>query len=98
MSGLFYALALFGCSDDASLCQRIDATGPAEARSYETKVACMADLGKALSSEPALRADYPSVIANCLDTRKLAALGKATVDLSGRTPRLARRDAAAGAL
>ena len=94
MSGLLFALALFGCSDDASFCERLEGTAP----KYDSRAACMADMGAALGSDRALRADYPSVIANCLDTRKLAALGTTPVDLSGRTPRLARRDGSADAL
>ncbi|TCM17967.1 hypothetical protein EDF56_105315 [Novosphingobium sp. PhB165] len=78
MSAALIALALFGCSDDGSACERL----PIPVQTYETRAACAARLDDALATQDALRADAPTVYAQCLTTRQLAALGKGTVDLT----------------
>lgn len=77
MSATLFALVLFGCSDDATSCQRISMP----AATYSTEAACTARLDGAVMSEPAQKAEFPSVFAQCLTTQKLASLGK-TVDLN----------------
>lgn len=93
MSGLIYALALFGCSDDATFCERLSD----KAQSHETRAACEMELVTALESNLSLRADYPTVIAKCMPKGSLLALGKGPVDLSGREVRLAARETNGGA-
>ena len=78
MSGLIYALALFGCSDDGTLCERLE--GPNTR--YESRVECLASQGDAIDSDVAMSADYPSVFAQCLTSGELLALGSGTVDLT----------------
>lgn len=77
MSGMMFALALFGCADDGSACQRLAA--PEQA--YESRMECMAAQNGALASDAAASADYPSVFAQCLTGPQLASLGHGTVDL-----------------
>ncbi|MDE8650440.1 hypothetical protein [Novosphingobium album (ex Liu et al. 2023)] len=78
MSGVMFALALFGCSDDGTACQRL--AGPVQG--YESRTACLAAREAALGSDTAMAADYPTVFAQCLDSRQLARLGKGTIDLT----------------
>lgn len=78
MSGLIYALALFGCSDDGTLCERLEAP----ATQYESRVECLASQGDAINSHEALSSDYPSVFAQCMTKGELLAMGKGTVDLT----------------
>lgn len=87
MSGLIFALALFGCSDDGSACQRINAPE----QTYESRVACLSAQGVALDSDAAMAADFPSVFAQCMTKAQLAALGKGSIDL--RHTRIAFADA-----
>lgn len=77
MSTTLIALALFGCSDDGTACQRLGA--PIE--TFATRTECTARLDDAVQSEAAMRADYPTIHAECLTRRQLAALGNGTVDL-----------------
>ncbi|MDF2639186.1 MAG: hypothetical protein K0R64_2170 [Novosphingobium lindaniclasticum] len=77
MSATLIALALFGCSDDGSACQRL----PAPVQTYESRAECTARLDDALATEAALKAEAPTVFAQCLSGRQLASLGKGTVDL-----------------
>jgi hypothetical protein len=77
MSGLLFALALFGCSDDGSACQRI--SGPEQ--TYESRLECLSAQGAALDSDAAMAAEFPSVFAQCLTKTQLAHIGKDTVDL-----------------
>jgi hypothetical protein len=78
MSGLIYALALFGCSDDGTLCERLQ--GP-DTR-YESRVECLASQSDAIESDVAMSADYPSVFAQCMTSGELIALGSGNVDLT----------------
>lgn len=78
MSTTLFALALFGCTDDGTACQRI----PAKADTYQTQALCSARLDDALTSDAAMRAEYPTVYAQCMTTGKLAAIGKRTIDLN----------------
>lgn len=74
---MLFALALFGCTDDGSACQRIAA--PEQA--YESRVECLAAQGSALESDSAMAADFPSVFAQCMTKSQLARLGTGTVDI-----------------
>lgn len=78
MSATLIALALFGCSDDGTACEKLRA--PVE--TFATRSECSARLDDAVQSEAAMRAEYPTVYAECLTGRQLAALGSGTVDLS----------------
>jgi len=77
MSGLLFALALFGCADDGSACQRI--TAPEQ--TYESRVECLSAQGVALDSDAAMAAEFPSVFAQCMTKTQLAQIGKGTVDM-----------------
>ncbi|WP_324698389.1 hypothetical protein ACLIMP_06960 [Novosphingobium aerophilum] len=77
MSVTLIALALFGCSDDGAACERL----PAPLQTYESRAACAAGIEGALATDAALKADAPTVYAQCLSNSQLAALGKGTVDL-----------------
>jgi len=77
MSGLIFALALFGCSDDGSACQRINAP----VQTYESRVECLSAQSLALDSDAAMASDFPSVFAQCMTRTQLAQLGKRSVDL-----------------
>lgn len=78
MSATLFALALFGCSDDGTVCERL----AAPVHTYQTKAACTAQLDEALETDAAMRADAPTVYAQCLTSRQMATLGKGTVDLT----------------
>jgi hypothetical protein len=77
MSGLIFALALFGCSDDGSACQRIQAP----VQTYESRVECLSAQGVALDSDAAMAADFPSVFAQCMTRTQLSHLSKGSIDL-----------------
>lgn len=77
MSGVMFALALFGCTDDGSACQRLSA--PEQA--YESRVECLAAQSVALESDAAMGADFPSVFAQCMTKAQLSRLGHGTVDI-----------------
>lgn len=77
MSGMLFALALFGCTDDGSACQRLAATE----QTYESRVECLAAQSSALDTDTAMAADYPSVIAQCMTNAQLARVGHGTVDI-----------------
>ena len=77
MSGMIFALALFGCTDDGSACQRL--AGPEQ--TYESRIECLAAQGAALDSDSAMAADFPSVYAQCMTNTQLARLGQGTVDI-----------------
>ena len=89
MSGLVYALALFGCSDDATICERLSD----KAQSFESRVQCEMALTGAFESDLVRRADYPTVVGRCMDRGHWAKLGNQPLDLSEPTVRLAARDA-----
>jgi hypothetical protein len=74
---MLFALALFGCTDDGSACQRI--AGPEQ--TYESRVECLASQGVALESDAAMASDFPSVFAQCMTKAQLAHLGHGTVDI-----------------
>jgi len=78
LSVTLIALALFGCSDDGTACQRLSTP----VQTYQSREACAARLEDALGSEAALGADAPTVQAQCLTTRQLAALGNRSVNLT----------------
>ncbi|MCJ2178963.1 hypothetical protein [Novosphingobium album (ex Hu et al. 2023)] len=78
MSTVLFALALFGCSDNATACRRLDVP----VQTYSSRAECTAQLEDALGSEAAMRADAPTVYAQCLSSRQLTVLGKGTVDLT----------------
>ncbi|MEW9854412.1 hypothetical protein [Novosphingobium sp. M1R2S20] len=77
MSGMLFALALFGCADDGSACERL----ATPEQTYESRVECLASQSAALDSRAALSADFPSVFAHCMTQAQLARLGKQDVDL-----------------
>ncbi len=78
MSATLIALALFGCSDDGTACRRLEA--PVE--TYQTRAECFGQLDEALETDSALRADAPTVYAQCMPTSQLAALGTGEIDLT----------------
>lgn len=59
---MIFALLLFGCADDGSQCEQLQASP----KHYEAKLLCEADAEMALQSELALSADYPTVEARCV--------------------------------
>jgi hypothetical protein len=85
MSGVVFALLLFGCSDDGTACSLL-ATQP---KTYSSQLACEADQASALQSSLALRSEQPSVFAECLPASILASLGRGPIDL--RTLRRSRQ-------
>lgn len=88
MSTTLFALALFGCSDDGSACQRLHmASG-----NYTSQTDCAAKLDEAMSSDTAKKADYPTVYAQCMTIGKLATIGYRTVDLNRYGVRFAALD------
>lgn len=87
MSAMIYALALFGCSDDATLCERLSD----KAQTFESRVQCEMAMEAAFASPMVRRADYPSVIGKCIDRGHWASIGDKTVDLSERSIRFASR-------
>lgn len=88
MSGMLIALAMFGCSDDASYCQRLTAA----TQTYESRLECEAAQDEALGSDAAMEADFPTVIVLCTTPVVLARLGPGPVDLATETRRLALVD------
>ena len=88
MSTLVYALALFGCTDDATLCERLSD----KAQDFQSRAKCEMAFERAFESDLALTADYPTVIARCMPKAELAKLGSRPVDLSKPAVRLASRN------
>ncbi|MCJ1962390.1 MULTISPECIES: hypothetical protein [Novosphingobium] len=80
MSATLIALALFGCSDDGTACRRLEAQAPVA--TFQTRAECDRQLEDALETDAALRADAPTVYAQCLPSAQLAALGTGEVDLT----------------
>ena len=78
MSALVYALALFGCSDDATYCERLSD----KAKSFESRVQCEMSIDAAFETDVALKADYPTVIGRCMDQGSWARLSDKPLDLS----------------
>lgn len=87
MSGVVFALLLFGCSDEGTACSLL-ATEP---ETYSSKLECEADQESALQSSLALRSEHPSVFAECLPASILTSLGSGPIDLTAlRRSRQAR--------
>jgi hypothetical protein len=78
MSTTLFALALFGCSDDGTMCQRLETP----IQTYDDRAQCTARLEDALSTDEATRAEAPTVFAQCLTSRQLAMLGSKDIDLT----------------
>ncbi|MCJ2183401.1 hypothetical protein MTR62_11970 [Novosphingobium sp. 1949] len=78
MSATLIALALFACNDDGTSCQRLQT--PVE--TYRTSGECFGHLDDILTSEAALRADAPTVYAQCMPSAQLAALGSRDINLA----------------
>ena len=89
MSALVYALALFGCSDDATVCERLSDN----AQSFQSRLQCEMAMRDAFDSPLVRRADYPTVIGRCMNLGRWAKLGDEPVDLSQPAVRLAVRKA-----
>ena len=70
MSIAVYTLLMFGCADDGTACQRLAYDAPA----YSAAAQCRAQVEPALSSDFALRADFPLVEARCVKLPKQAAV------------------------
>lgn len=79
---MIYALLLFGCADDGSLCERLDVPP----KHYEAKLLCEADAEMALQSDIALRADYPTVEAYCQPVSGDASVAQSTGDPADDRP------------
>ena len=75
-AGLF--LVLFGCSDDLALCDRL----PAAPVTYVSLADCRSQEANILQSSAAAAADYPTVVAKCVNAAQLAAIGASSVDLN----------------
>lgn len=71
--GFVFALVLLGCADDGTACHTLSA----EPRRYASKALCEAEEELVLSSDVALRADFPTVETRCVATSavKIAAAG-----------------------
>ena len=87
MSTLVYALALFGCSDDAMLCERLSGM----AQDFTSRTHCEMSIEAAFETDIARRADFPTIIARCMTRAELAKLGNRPVDLSKPVIRFASR-------
>jgi hypothetical protein len=69
---MVFALVLLGCADDGTACERL----AAPRQVYVSKASCEAGQDRALQSEAALRADYPTVVSRCLrSSEEMAAAG-----------------------
>jgi hypothetical protein len=66
MSIAIYTLLMVGCADDGSACQRIAFDAPA----YSASAQCEAQVKTALTSDTALRADYPVIDVRCIKVSK----------------------------
>ncbi len=87
MSAIAYALVLFGCSDDATFCERLSD----KARVFQSRVQCEMEIASAFESDLVRRADYPTVIGECMDRGHWAKLDGKPVDLSQPNVRLAAK-------
>lgn len=61
MAGPLFALILLGCTDAGDGCTKLDAP----VQTYETRAECESRQQAALMSDASLRADYPTVTAQC---------------------------------
>src|SRR5690606_6532475 len=84
MSGLLYALALFGCADDASMCERLTD----QAKTYNSRVSCEMAATFEMQSELVRRADYPTVIGQCMTKGQWVKLGDEPINLAEKAIRL----------
>lgn len=78
MSATLFALALFACSDDGTACERLQSP----AQTYPTQAQCNARIDEALETDAAMRAEAPTVYAQCLSARQMASLGDGPIDLT----------------
>lgn len=61
MTGTLFALILLGCSDAGDQCARLEAP----AATYATRAECERQQEVALMSDVSLKADFPTVTAQC---------------------------------
>ena len=61
MSGTLFALVLLGCYDAGDQCSRLEAP----VRTFATRAACEQRQEAALVSDISLKADFPTVTAQC---------------------------------
>ena len=88
MSTLVFALALFGCADDATLCERLSD----QAQSFKSSAQCEMSIERAFETDMVVLADYPTIIARCMPQRDWSKLGSGPLDLSRPAIRLASRN------
>lgn len=73
-----YVIAILGCADGAADCTPV-ATLPAR---YESEATCFAATGGALADS--IRADFPTIVAQCQPAGNVRAVGGPRVTDSGR--------------
>lgn len=88
MSTLVYALALFGCSDDAKLCERLSD----KAQIFKSGSQCEMSIARAFETDLVRHADYPTIIARCMPKREWSKMGNVQLDLSEPVIRYASRN------
>jgi len=76
---MVFALVLFGCADDGTECQRLQA----QPEHFASKALCEAGQETALESDAAMRSDHPLVVTKCLRT-PATAIARRPVKLSYR--------------
>lgn len=81
-----FFLVMFGCSDDLSQCRQL----PVEPVRHVSATECEGGIDTALLYRGAT-ADYPTIIADCMSGRQLAALQGGAVDFSKPVPVLIAR-------
>jgi hypothetical protein len=81
-----FFLVMFGCSDDLSQCRQL----PVEPVSHVSAQTCEGEIDTALMYRGAT-ANYPTIIADCLSGKQLAALQGGAVDFSKPVPVLIAR-------
>lgn len=81
-----FFLVMFGCSDDLSQCRQL----PVEPVRHVSATECDSQIDTALMYRAAT-ADYPTIIADCMSGRQLAALQGGAVDFSKPVPVLLAR-------
>ncbi|MDG2004519.1 MAG: hypothetical protein P8J20_14440 [Novosphingobium sp.] len=88
MSTLVFALALFGCSDDATLCERLSD----QAQGFKTSAQCELSIEQAFETDLVQYADFPTIIARCMPKSELSKMGGRPLDLSRPVIRFAARN------
>ena len=78
MSATLFALALFACSDDGTACERL----ATPVQTYESRAQCTSAIDDALETDAARKAEAPTVYAQCLNSRQVAAIGSGVIDLT----------------